>query len=276
MQLAEASHVELHDLKFTGASGNGISIDDGGTFETPAHHIVLRNLQISDIGPNGNHDGIKLSGVDDFRIEGCRIERWGIGSGSGIDMVGCHRGVIENNTFLHEKDAKLTGASGVQAKGGSRDIAIRRNRFENAGQRAINIGGSTGLQFFRPPLNQWPQGEEKYEAKDIRVEGNTFIGGLTPFAFVGVDGAVVRFNTIYRPQRWAMRILQETTEPGFAPSRNGLFFDNIVVFRSEQWIEGGVNIGSKTQPQSFQFARNFWFCEDAPQRSRPYAAVAGN
>jgi hypothetical protein len=88
-------------------------------------------------------------------------------------------------------------------------------------------------------------------------------------AFVGVDGAIARFNTIYEPDRWAIRILQETAEPGFAPSRNGIFTDNIVVFRSGHWVEGGVNIGPKTQPQSFVFARNFWFNADAPTRSRP-------
>jgi len=54
------------------------------------------------------------------------------------------------------------------------------------------------------------------------VEGNTFIGGGAPWR-LWADGAVVRFNTIYHPQRWALRILQETRAPGFVPSRNGEF-----------------------------------------------------
>jgi hypothetical protein len=269
MQLPGANYVELRHLHITGAANNGLSIDDAGTYDTPAHHITLRNLKITDIGPRGNHDGIKLSGVDDFRVENCRIERWGQESGSGIDMVGCHRGVIEQNVFVHAEKEEETGGSGVQAKGGCRDILIRRNRFEHAGSRAINIGGSTGLQFFRPPLDQWPQGEGRYEAKDIRIEGNTFIGSGAPLAFAGVDGAMARFNTIYVPQRWALRILQETTEPGFVPSRNGIFSDNIVVFRTGQWFEGGVNIGPGTEPQSFRFARNFWFNLNEPGRSSP-------
>jgi hypothetical protein len=40
---------------------------------------------------------------------------------------------------------------------------------------AINIGGSTGLQYFRPPLANLPA-DGRYEAKDILVEGNTFLG----------------------------------------------------------------------------------------------------
>ena len=260
IHLAEASWVQLQDLTLTGATANGLNIDDGGSYDSPTHHITLRNLRVSDIGPEGNHDGIKLSGVDDFRIEGCTLERWGQG-GSAIDMVGCHRGVIEGCTLRHLRDDSERG-SGIQNKGGTAQIVIRRNLFEGAGARAVNIGGSTGLQYFRPS----PQG---YEAEDITVEGNVFAGGLAPVAFVGVDGAIVRFNTIYVPGRWAMRILQETREPGFVPCRDGVFTDNIVVFRSDQWGEGGVNIGSGTAPETFSFARNLWYCLDRPDRSQP-------
>lgn len=268
LHLAAVSHLELRDLILSDAPDNGLNLDDAAQYDTPSHHIVLRRLQVRDIGPDGNHDGIKLSGVDDFRVEECQFDRWGRG-GSGIDMVGCHRGLIQNNIFRHNTDAEATGADGVQAKGGCRDITIRGNRFENSGARSINIGGSTGLQFFRPPLDSWPPRQARYEAKDIRIEGNTFIGSTAPLAFVGVDGAVARFNTIYRPKRWVMRILQETNAPGFAPCRNGVVEDNIIVFRANEWVEGGVNIGPKTAPQTFKFARNWWFCEDRPERSKP-------
>lgn len=264
IQLTDAAFVELHDLEFSGATGNGLNLDDGGTFDTPAHDLVLRGLRVIDVGPQGNHDGIKLSGVIRFRVEGCTVERWGTG-GSAIDMVGCHQGLIVSNLFRHTAAAAESG-SGVQAKGGSRDVVIRRNRFENAGSRAVNLGGSTGLEFFRPPLES---GADHWEAKDLTVEGNTFLGSAAPLAFVGVDGAVVRFNTFYRPQRWLMRILQETTVTGFVPCRNGRFSDNLIAFHSTQWSAGGVNIGPNTAPATFRFTRNAWYCLDAPARSRP-------
>lgn len=263
LHLTDPAYVELHHLVITGAAVNGLNIDDGGSYDTPAHHLVLKGLRVADIGAQGNHDGIKLSGVDDFRVEGCTIERWGTGGGSAIDMVGCHRGVIEGNLFRH---TDTTGSTGVQAKGGTRQVLVRRNRFENAGGRAVNIGGSTGLAYFRPPL---PAGGEHCEAREIYVEGNTFLGSGAPVAFVGVDGSVVRFNTIFCPQRWALRILQETREPGFVPCRRGVFTDNLVVFRSDQWFEGGVNIGPHTAPETFRFARNFWYCLDDPSKSQP-------
>ncbi|MBL9127563.1 MAG: hypothetical protein JNL97_07950 [Verrucomicrobiales bacterium] len=270
MQFTDPAHVELHDLAFVGATGNGLNIDDGGTFDTPARDLVLRGLRVTDVGPGGNRDGIKLSGVVAFRVEGCTVERWGTG-GSAIDMVGCHEGLIASNVFRHFPATSTEVANGVQTKGGSRNILIRGNRFEHAGSRSVNIGGSTGLEFFRPP---WAPTGDRWEAKDIRVEGNTFLGSLAPIAFVGVDGAEVRYNTIYRPGRWAIRILQETTAAGFVPSRNGRFTDNLVVFHSSQWAAGGVNVGGGTAPSTFRFSRNAWYCLDRPTASRPSLPVA--
>jgi hypothetical protein len=266
MHLTDPAYLELRNLTVSGWSANGLNIDDGGSYDTPAHHIVLRGLKVIGSAPPGNRDGIKLSGVDDFRVEDCTIEGWGTGGGSAVDMVGCHRGVIEGCTIRH-KDAP--GSTGVQAKGGSSDVVVRRNRFENAGGRAVNIGGSTGLPYFRPPVRKGEGQAARYcEAKDIRVEGNVFVGGLAPVAFVGCDGSVVRFNTIYRPKRWVLRILQETREPGFVPSRNGEFTDNIIAFRSNE-MQPEVNSGPNTAPETFRFARNFWYCLDAPAKSRP-------
>jgi hypothetical protein len=256
IHLSSPAHVELRDLVFAGASGNGLNIDDSGSIDTPAHDLVLRNVAVRDVGPRGNRDGIKLSGVRDFRIEGCRVERWG-NSGSGIDMVGCRNGAIKNCKFL---EATGDAANGVQAKGGSSDIVIQRCRFENAGGRAVNIGGSTGLAYFRPR-------DATYEAKNITVEDCEFLGGMSAVSFVGVDGAVVRHNTIYRPRRWAVRILQENTDPRFVPSRNGKFQNNLVVFRSDE-VREIVNIGGKTAPETFDFAGNAWGCLDRPDQTR--------
>lgn len=252
LHLSSPEHVELRDLVFAAATGNGLNIDDGGSADTPANHVTLKNITVRDIGPRGNRDGIKLSGLVDFRIDGCRVERWG-SSGSGIDMVGCHRGVVVGCTF---QDAGGDQGNGVQTKGGSSEIVIQRCRFENAGGRAVNVGGSTGLAYFRPA-------EAKHEAKDITVEDCEFLGGMAAVAFVGVEGAIVRHNTIYRPRRWPIRILQENTDERFVPSRKGRFEKNVVVFRGEE-VREVVNIGGKTAPETFTFAGNHWHCLDRP------------
>lgn len=265
LQFSDLTYVELSDLTFKGSPTNGLNIDDGGSYDTPSHHVVLRRLTVTDVGPDGNRDGIKLSGLDDFRVHDCRIERWGSG-GSGIDMVGCHRGLIDGNVFRYQDDVS---ANAVQMKGGTSDVTVRGNLFDHPGSRAVNVGGSTGFEYFRPAISVEGEGRVNAEARDIVVEGNEFLGGVAPIAFVGVDGAIVRFNTIYRPGRWAVRILQETRHDAFVPSRGGVFTDNLIVFRSDEWGSGGVNIGPDTDPASFAFARNWWYCLDDPSASRP-------
>jgi len=263
LHLRDVAWIEVRDLTFRGSTSNGINIDDGGTPDTPTHHVLLSRLRVEDVGPTGNRDGIKLSGVDDFRVEDCVIERWGTG-GSAVDMVGCHRGVLEGNTLRHTEEQN---ASGIQMKGGTSNVVVRKNRFEHAGGRAVNLGGSTGLEFFRPPLEADPRGEHA-EARDIVVEGNVFVGSAAAVAFVGATDAIVRFNTIYRPGRWALRILQETRVAGFVPCRKGAFTDNLVVFDTAGW-GGAVNVGPGTEPTSFSFARNAWYATDRPDASRP-------
>lgn len=264
MQLSDVAHVELIGIVIANAPENGLNIDDGGTFDTPSHHVTLRAVTVKNCGRDGNEDGIKLSGLDDFRLEHCTVDTWGRG-GSAVDMVGCHRGVIEGCIFRDRADG--SASNGVQTKGGTRDVVIRGCRFVDAGQRAVNVGGSTALAYFRPKA-------ETFEAKDIVIEGCTFSGSEAPIAFVGVDGATVRFNTFYRPRKWFLRILQENREPGFVPCRNGEFSDNLVVWSTSEIASPPVNVGDATAPDMFTFARNYWYCVDAPERSVPKLPVA--
>lgn len=256
IRLIDPAYVKLGNLIITKSRDNGINIDDGGSYATPAHHVLLHDLVVRRIGSDGNHDGIKLSGLDRFRIENCRIEQWGR-KGSGIDMVGCHQGLIVGCTF-REGDEEY--GSGVQMKGGSEQITVRACRFERAGGRSVNIGGSTGLPYFRPS-------DAPHEAKAIVVEDCTFVGSMAPVAFVGVDGAVVRHNTIYRPTRWVLRILQETGGPRFVPCRKGQFINNLILFQSGD-IHTLCNVGGGTDADSFAFSGNWWFCMDRPDRTR--------
>ncbi len=255
-QLSNCAHVQLHDMIVRKQTGNGINVDDGGNYETPSHHMVLEGIQVAEIGPRGNRDGIKLSGVDDFVIRNCTVRGW---AGQAIDMVGCHRGRVEQCRF--EGRDGFSQTTGPQTKGGSSEIVIRRCLFRDAGQRAVNVGGSTGLAYFRPPGAQ-------YEAKNIVVEGCALVGSQAPIAFVGVDGAVVRYNTIVHPEKWVLRILQETTQPGFVACRNGRFEHNLIVFRRDD-VSTFVNIGPHTQADTFSFENNLWYCEDRPDASRP-------
>jgi hypothetical protein len=253
--LSHAQYVTLRDLVFERAQQNGINVDDGQRADTSSHHVTFTRVVVRDI-PNGNRDGIKLSGVNDFVIENTTIERWG-SDGSAVDMVGCHRGVIRNSVFRHTPGMPV--GNGLQMKGGTTTVTITGNRFEHAAGRAVQLGGETGLQFFRPQ----PPGP--FEVKDVVVERNVFVGGETAVAFVSSDGGIFRFNTIYLPTKYLFRILQENDGPGFVHSRNGVFSDNIVYWTGTRV----VNIGANTEPASFTLARNAWYRADDPAQSRP-------
>lgn len=249
--LSDCSHVTLRRLVVGKQKSNGINIDDGGSFDTPAHHIRLEHVRVFDIGPEGNFDGIKLSGLDDFAVVDCTVEGWG---GQAVDMVGCHRGTIERCVFRGKPG--FSQHTGPQTKGGSSEIVLRDCTFDRAGSRPVQLGGSTGLTVFRP------QGA-LYEAKDITVENCLFLGGDAAVACTGLDGGVFRHNTIVRPTKWIMRILQETTLPGFAPCRNMRFERNLIVYRRGD-LQTIANVGPNTRPETFAFRENWWYCEDRP------------
>jgi hypothetical protein len=246
----------LRNLRFVGARRNGLNLDEGGPGLPLAGGITLEGVTVEDVGPDGNHDGIKGSGLEGARFRNCVVRGWG---GQGIDLVGCHRSRITGCRL--EGKVGSPGTAGVQIKGGSSEIVVEGCRFVSAGERPLNVGGSTGREYFRPPGAGW-------EAKDIVVRDNVIEGGACAAAFVGVDGARFEGNTVLFPGRWLFRVLQETTGPEFAPCRNVVVRENRVVFRRRDLRED-VNVGPGTAPETFRWEGNAWFAEDRPEASRP-------
>lgn len=267
IQLSEVRYVVLHDLEITGAALNGINCDDGGQVSDPevTRHVVFQNLSIHDVGSGGNNDGLKLSGLDDFFVLDCSFAR--VSAGSGIDQVGCHDGVIARCSF------EQMGSNSIQLKGGSRNVEVRWCSFVDAGERGVNIGGSTGDPYFRPPLSP---NAPNVEATEIRVLGNVFVGGTTPFAFVGATNSVAAHNTVVDPQRWLFRILQERTSGGgytFTETSDCRVVNTIFYFTRAS-VGTDVNVGASTQPGTFVLANNLYYAHDDPAQSQPSLPVA--
>jgi len=243
-QMIDVAYIHIRKLIFQQQTGNGFNIDDGGDYSTPTHHIIFEECIFRDMNATGNNDLLKMSGIDDFEIREC-IFLNGSQGGSGIDMVGCHNGKISNCYFEN------MGSNSIQAKGGCRDIRIERNFFKNGGQRSLNLGGSTGLQFFRPL-------DAKYEAAYLKVYANVFIGSVAPIAFVGCIETEVVNNTIYLPQKWVLRILQETVDTSrFYACSNNTFRNNLI-YKDNQ-VSVDCNIGPNTLPETFLFSNNLWY-----------------
>ncbi|NWK55838.1 right-handed parallel beta-helix repeat-containing protein [Verrucomicrobiaceae bacterium N1E253] len=244
--------ITLQNVHVSGCSANGINADDGGSYDSPSTGMRFENVRIENIGPSGNRDGLKLSGLVQFVVKGCSISGWG---GSAVDMVGCRDGIIDQCQFRGKQG--YSQQSGIQAKGGSERVTIMRSFFKDAGLRAVNLGGSTGLKFFRPKA-------KGYEAKEIKVQGNYFVGSMSPVAFVTSIKCEVRMNTMVYPQKWVVRILQEQPTDTFQPCQQGVFEANLVVY--DKRVQTFVNVGPNTKPETFDFHKNAWFCSDGDRR----------
>ncbi|MEO6189849.1 MAG: T9SS type A sorting domain-containing protein [Saprospiraceae bacterium] len=242
-QFAEIEFVNIQDFSIRGQSVNGINIDDGGTYITPAKHVLVGHIKFLGLNATGNNDMLKLSGLDSFEVRDCEFNN-GSEGGSGIDMVGCHAGWIHNLSFRNQ------GSNSIQAKGGCKDLHIERNSFINGGSRTLNLGGSTGQLYFRPlGVN--------YEAKDILVNSNFFEGSEAPIGFVGCRNVQVSNNTFYNPLKWIFRILQESSDTSFYLScANNTFSNNIIFAKS---INPTINIGPYTSEGTFKINNNLWF-----------------
>jgi hypothetical protein len=140
-------------------------------------------------------------------------------------------------------------------------VTVEKCEFRNAGERPLNVGGSTGLPFFRPQ-------DATAEASKIVVRDCTIEGSLCAVAFVGVDGAEFSGNTVLYPKKWLFRILQETQGPRFVPCRKVIVKGNRFTFRRSE-VSVDVNIGEGTAPETFVFEGNQWTAEDRPEASKP-------
>lgn len=267
LQLSRVRYLVLQDLVVSGPALNGVNVDDGGAYGDPeaTRYVSLERLEIRDVGTGGNHDGLKLSGLDDFFVLDCVIER--ISAGSGIDHVGCHAGLIARCRLVD------TGSNGIQLKGGTRDVEVRWCTFTNPGQRGLNIGGSTGDPYFRPPLST---SAANVEASQIRVVGNVIQGGATAFAFVGATDCVVINTTVIDPQTWLFRVLQERTTGGgyaFSETQN-CTVQNTLFYYSSASIRAHVNVGPNTQPATYTLSNNLYFAHDAATQQAPNLPAA--
>jgi hypothetical protein len=271
LHLTNPRYVVLQNLEILGTADNGINVDDGGQVANPeaARFVVFRDLDIHDTGkrPSGVADCLKLAGLNDFFVLGSRFARCGSGAASGavgVGGVGVHRGRVSFNRFLSN------GYGGLQVKGGSYDIEITSNAFQDTGWRSVNMGGSTGPALFRPPLSP---SALNYEAARIRVLANIFEGSEAAASFTGCLDCEFSHNTVVNPSKWVLRILQETVTIAsytFARAANGRIADNIFYFRRSDLGTGeDINVGTNTDTRSFSLTRNLWYAHDAPAQSSP-------
>ena len=247
LALVDARYVLIDGLTIMHTGIHGLSLDDGGDYRTPGGHVVIRNLHFKQIGQGKNHDCLKMSGIDHFYIYHNQFE--GCNRGEGIDMVGCHHGVITGNLFQD-----MPGTA-VQTKGGSRHILIQGNHFKNIAKHAINAGGSTGLDYFRPAKTD-------YEAKEIFIHAN-FIerSGLAAVGFYACHQCTFSHNTLIEPQ---LHIIHFMSFKSQRHNVNSQFINNAIHYKQRDMNNRGFIKFDPALPPTMQFtfANNYWHMLD--------------
>lgn len=243
----------------------GFDINDNER-QTPTKGILLTSIATH----STRLQGIKLSGVDAFRIEKSEFNGGAV-EAPVIDMLGCHHGVITQTS--------VSGRGyGAQARGGSSDIVIEKSEFKGTLACGVKIGGYTrtvprNQQSTRPPemglagrmIELFRPEDANYEARNITVEDCMMIECRLPFVISGAEDTIVRYNTLIHPAPNAVMIMQENPSREMIPCRNGTFSNNRIVFN--QRLSPAILVYPNVDRSSFRFEKNAWYCDVAPAAS---------
>jgi len=253
MLLQSPRYVEFHNIRFVNPPDDGHSINiypvtgvtpadvtfDGCYFEMRPELISLAN--------------IKATHVDNLFVRNTTFHGWG---DEAISTVGLWGGVIENNVFRGKPTHRQRAA--LQFKGDSRDVIIRNNYFEEAGDRVMQAGGATGHLNFRAPA--------QFEASNIEMYGNRIVGGDACFSISTQNGSRFHHNTCYLPARWVGRLLHENDR--MEPNQNGTIDHNLFLYTGDLGYEF-VNRSNNFDLSTFVFDSNAFFQIDGDNPEFP-------
>ena len=229
IRIVGGSYIILHDMVLTGRE-QPVNLDDGGKRSNPqaAYNYVLRSIYAY------NNDSVtfKFAGVNYVWIIDCEIGQIpGKGNVAAIDFVGCDNAVVAYN-YIHSIDSGYA----IQLKGSSYHGDIHNNFFVNAGKRGVQMGGSTGADYYRPPLT-----DSTYEARYIRTYSNIFINGEMPFLFSSSRDCFFVNNTVVNAGGNLFRTVKENNSvanggnPHYNTVANNIFFNS-----GNGWVSGKV------------------------------------
>ena len=197
LHLSRGRYLVVHDLEVRNATANGINVDDGGDYANrcdATRFIVFRDLS----HPRHRHRrqpglpqalGRQRLLVARQRVRALRRRRRAAAaSTTSAATAGC----IARNLF-----DELSARTPSRPRAAARTSRSAWNRIADAGARGLNLGGSTGFEFFRPPLSTTAPNAE---ARDIRVIANVIVGGEAAVAFVGCVDCLAAQQHHRRPE----------------------------------------------------------------------------
>ena len=179
--------------------------DEGSLKPQLSAGLRFEKLVIENTGPKGNHDALKLSVQNCIVVTHCVFRGWG---GSGNRYGRLSRWRDHRKVSLSGGAPECSQSNGVQMKGG-----LVEDQGDEVGTSSTMLANGQSISAAAPVLPHFRPLDANWEASGIEIAGNGFIGSLAPIAWVGIDGGYVHHNTIYLPEKWFARILQENTDP---------------------------------------------------------------
>lgn len=253
LALQSPQYVEFRDIQFVDPAAYGSNVNIYPVAHVPIGEVTFDGCYFQMRPEVTLLPSLKVTRIDNLFVRNSTFSGWG---DNAIDTIGVWGGVIEANIFLGQPTHRQRTA--LQLKGDTRDLVVRNNYFENAGDRVIQIGGLTDAGSFRVPSN--------YEAERIDISGNRIVGGDACFVFSTQEGSRFHHNTCYLPSLWIARILQENTAK--SPNRNGETDHNLFVYTGGVTKEF-VNVGGAVILDSFTFDNNAFFQTDGDAPDLP-------
>jgi hypothetical protein len=219
LMLVGVHYIVVEGIEFTNAGGHILHVygsSNGVLFKNVhAHRAGLACLKAS------QSDGVSVedSELSDAGLAGDPSKAT---SGQIIDYVGVHNSLVARSK-IHGAVGNGMGSPAniaVQFKGGSHDIILAQNEIY-AANTAVNLGGSTGAQFFDPQ-------DADYEGQNVVAYANVVTGPMdVAFSAIGCHQCAVYNNTVVAPiGSQALRMLPGATPQGGTSHTIGFTVEN--------------------------------------------------
>ena len=273
IRLVQPRFVVIENVRIRGATLCGLNVEGRGEGNVAGEpwpsNLIVRDVVIERVGPQGNRHGIRLSSLNRVDIERCRVEGWG---GAAVEIVGCHDVTVTQSQFKGLPDHGQQ--CGIQMRAGSSNTRVEECRFEDAGTYAVLFGGRSQVEEFCPPISEAATNGSSFEARSANVERSLIIGASHAVGFFACSECLVRNCTIIRPRGSVLVIGHDHPDPRMGSARRSIFGANLVLWKpgdlqSLSIVDPAVNV------DSFVIEPNLWWSPDVESQREKLGTLPG-